>query len=82
MTTTLIRGMRLEDLEKITNNTVAEALGGLPPSKLHCSVLAEDAIREALADYHRRAPAGAAAPGGSTGPEGPGSIDQTGEKRR
>lgn len=81
MTTTLIRGMKLEDLERITNNTVAEALGGLPPSKLHCSVLAEDAIREALADYRRRVPEGAAAPGDSKGPTGPGSTDQTGAKR-
>jgi nitrogen fixation NifU-like protein len=55
MTTVLIQGRKLQDLEKITNLSVAEALGGLPPSKVHCSVLAEEAIREALADYRRRA---------------------------
>ena len=38
----------------ITNARVAEALGGLPPAKMHCSVLAEEAIRSALADLDRR----------------------------
>jgi len=65
MTTVLIQGMKLEDLDRITNRSVADALGGLPPSKLHCSVLAEDAIREALADYRRRA-----APGEPVEPSG------------
>jgi len=55
MTTVMIRGMRLEDLDGVTNRAVAEALGGLPPAKMHCSVLAEEAIRESLADYRRRA---------------------------
>jgi nitrogen fixation NifU-like protein len=61
MTTVMIRGMRIEDLEKVTNRAVAEALGGLPPSKMHCSVLAEDAIRESLADLRRRSAAGGSA---------------------
>src|SRR5262249_7425588 len=51
MTTVMIRGMKIEELEKVTNQAVADALGGLPPSKVHCSVLAEEAIREALADW-------------------------------
>nr|MBC8436603.1 iron-sulfur cluster assembly scaffold protein [Candidatus Omnitrophota bacterium] len=37
---------------KISNRAVAEALGGLPPIKMHCSVLAEDALRSALKDYY------------------------------
>jgi len=82
MTTTLIRGMKLEDVGKITNRTVAEALGGLPPSKLHCSVLAEEAIREALADYRRRSSGRAATPDCSRAPEGQGSTDQTGAERK
>jgi nitrogen fixation protein NifU and related proteins len=61
MTTVMIRGMRIEDLEKVTNRAVAEALGGLPSSKMHCSVLAEDAIRESLADFRRRIAAGGSA---------------------
>jgi nitrogen fixation NifU-like protein len=61
MTTVMIRGMRVEDLEKVTNRSVAEALGGLPPAKLHCSVLAEEAIRSSLADYRRRAFGGGSA---------------------
>lgn len=58
MTTELIRGRRLEDVEKITNLQVAEALGGLPESKIHCSILAEQALRVALAEYRARAPKG------------------------
>ncbi len=54
MTTEMIRGKRLEEVELITNLQVAEALGGLPESKVHCSVLAEQALREALSDYRGR----------------------------
>ena len=54
VTTELLAGMTLEQAAALTNSEVAEALGGLPPAKLHCSVLAEDAIRAALADYSRR----------------------------
>ncbi len=56
MTTEMIRGRRLEDVEKITNLQVAEALGGLPEGKIHCSVLAEQALRVALAEYRARSP--------------------------
>ena len=54
MTTEMIRGKRLEEVELITNLQVAEALGGLPESKVHCSGLAEQALREALSDYRGR----------------------------
>ena len=56
MTTELILGRRLEEVERITNLDVAEALGGLPDSKIHCSVLAEQALRVALAEYRAQAP--------------------------
>ena len=51
MATELIKGKKVEEAMEITNKAVAEALDGLPPHKMHCSVLAEEAIRNALADY-------------------------------
>ena len=57
MTTEMIQGRNLEEAAAITNFQVAEALGGLPESKIHCSVLAEQALREALAEYRGRAQA-------------------------
>ena len=51
MATTMVKGKRLSEAEKVTNQDVAAALGGLPESKIHCSVLAEQAIREALRMY-------------------------------
>jgi nitrogen fixation NifU-like protein len=48
MATVMVTGKRLEEVERVSNRDVAEALGGLPESKQHCSVLAEQAIREAL----------------------------------
>lgn len=56
MATELIKGKTLEEVEKLTNKAVAEALGGLPPVKMHCSVLAEDAVKAALDDYYRKHP--------------------------
>lgn len=53
MTTELIRGRGMDEIGRITNRQVAEALGGLPESKIHCSVLAEQALREAVAKYGR-----------------------------
>jgi len=53
MTTVLLTGRTLADAGALTDGEVAQALGGLPPAKLHCSVLAEDAIRSALTDYRR-----------------------------
>jgi nitrogen fixation NifU-like protein len=61
MATELLKGRRLEDADRLTRREVAEALGGLPESKVHCSVLAEEAVREALADYGRRRLSGAGA---------------------
>jgi nitrogen fixation NifU-like protein len=52
MTTEMLRGLDLESAAAITDHQVAEALGGLPESKVHCSVLAEQAIRRAI-DNHR-----------------------------
>ncbi len=51
MATTLVKGKRLSEAESVTNLDVAAALGGLPESKIHCSVLAEQAIKEALRMY-------------------------------
>lgn len=52
--TEMIKGATIEDALKLTNKAVVEALDGLPPAKLHCSVLAEQAIKAALADYYTR----------------------------
>lgn len=54
MATEMIKGKPLEDALKLTNKAVVDALDGLPPVKVHCSVLAEQAIKSALADYYRR----------------------------
>ena len=54
MATELIKGRPIEDALKLTNKAVIEALGELPPVKVHCSVLAEQAVKAALADYYRR----------------------------
>jgi nitrogen fixation NifU-like protein len=54
MATELVKGKTIEEALKLTNKAVAEALDGLPPVKLHCSVLAEEGIKSAIADYYRR----------------------------
>ena len=54
MATELVKGKTLEEALTLTNSAVAEALDGLPPAKLHCSVLAEEGIKTAIADYYRR----------------------------
>ena len=59
MTTELLQGLDLGQAASISDARVAEALGGLPPGKLHCSVLAEKAIRAAILDYESRRPGGA-----------------------
>jgi nitrogen fixation NifU-like protein len=52
--TEMIKGRTLEEVLMISNEMVSKALGGLPPTKVHCSVLAEDAIQAAVADYRKR----------------------------
>ena len=54
MATELIKGKSIDEALKLTNKAVMEALDGLPPVKVHCSVLAEQAIKAALADYYKR----------------------------
>jgi len=54
MVTELVKGKSLDEAEKISNATVAEALDGLPPVKMHCSNLAADALHSAIEDYKRR----------------------------
>lgn len=54
MATELIKGKTIEEAMKLTNKAVADALDGLPPIKMHCSVLAEQAIKAALLDYSEK----------------------------
>ena len=54
MVTELVKGKTVEQALSLSNRAVAEALGGLPPIKMHCSVLAEEALKAALDDYKAR----------------------------
>ncbi|MEE1056835.1 MAG: Fe-S cluster assembly scaffold protein NifU [Acutalibacteraceae bacterium] len=54
MATELIKGKTIDDALKLTNKAVMEALDGLPPVKVHCSVLAEQAIKSAVSDYYTK----------------------------
>ena len=56
MATELIKGRTIEEAMNFTNQEVVNALGGLPPVKIHCSVLAEEALKAALEDYLKRHP--------------------------
>ena len=56
MATELIKGKPVSEALKLTNQAVAEALDGLPAYKMHCSVLAEEAIKNALEDYYKKHP--------------------------
>lgn len=56
MATELIKGKPVEEAMQLTNKAVAEALDGLPDYKMHCSVLAEEAIQSALEDYYKNDP--------------------------
>ena len=52
--TEMVKGKTIEEALKVTNKMVADSLGGLPPVKMHCSVLAEEAIKSAVKDYYDR----------------------------
>ncbi|MDO4543053.1 MAG: Fe-S cluster assembly scaffold protein NifU [Clostridia bacterium] len=54
MATELIKGKSIDEALKLTNSAVVEALEGLPPQKIHCSVLAEEAIKAAIEDYNKK----------------------------
>ena len=54
MATELVKGHTIEEALKLTNSAVVEAMDGLPPVKVHCSVLAEEAIKTAVADYYKK----------------------------
>ena len=52
--TEMVKGKTIEEALKVTNKMVADSLGGLPPVKMHCSVLAEEASKSAVKDYYDR----------------------------
>ena len=54
MATEMIKGMSIDEAIKLSNAAVVEALEGLPPQKIHCSVLAEEAVKSAIEDYYKR----------------------------
>lgn len=54
MVTELVKGKSIDEALAISNKAVAEALGGLPPIKMHCSVLAEEALKSAIDDYFKK----------------------------
>ena len=54
MATELIKGKSVDEALELTNKAVVEALDGLPPAKIHCSVLAEEAVKTAINDYYKR----------------------------
>ncbi len=54
MVTEMVKGKTIEEALKISNRAVAEALDGLPPIKMHCSVLAEEALKLAIEDYYSK----------------------------
>jgi len=52
--TEMVKGKTVEEALALTNKAVVEALEGLPPQKIHCSVLAEEAVKAAIEDYHKK----------------------------
>lgn len=68
--TEMVKGKTIAEAEKVTNRAVAEALGGLPPQKMHCSNLAADALHKALDAYRQSHPQSAAGQTGSSSATG------------
>ena len=62
MATELIKGRTLEEAKHFSNQEVVDALGGLPPVKIHCSVLAEEALKAAIEDYEAKQTSSATSP--------------------
>jgi nitrogen fixation NifU-like protein len=62
MATEMVKGLTIDEALKVTNRDVAGELGGLPPQKLHCSLLAEEALRAAVMDYRNRKDGGQSIP--------------------
>jgi len=54
MVTGMVKGKTIDEALKVTNKDVLEELGGLPPQKIHCSLLAEEGIKAAIEDYRKR----------------------------
>jgi nitrogen fixation NifU-like protein len=54
MMTELLKGRSIDDALNLTNSEVLKALGGLPEAKIHCSIMAEEAVRSAIEDYRKR----------------------------
>jgi len=54
MVTELVKGMKLDDALKVSRGDVADALDGLPPIKMHCSLLAEQAVKAAIKEYYEK----------------------------
>ncbi len=54
MVTELVKGKTIDEALEVSNKAVVEALGGLPPVKMHCSVLAEQALKSAIEDYRKK----------------------------
>ena len=57
MVTDMVKGKTIDEALAVSNKAVAEALGGLPKVKMHCSVLAEEALKSAIEDYRKKNPA-------------------------